>query len=197
MANNKEILPKGEYKIKTVGPTREWDFSGNNGKVEMATDSVQFEGHEQYWVDVNRKRDSSAPTEGQVLKGHIEQDEEGKFPPKFKKESGGGGFGGGRGASAGAIWSSAVDIAVNVVNSYVQISGKKPKDIDEYLTRVEQVAPKINEMVDRLAGKAKSDSDNKPATESGESAGKPAAKPAEKKADVVVEDINDEELGDW
>lgn len=197
MANNKEILPKGDYKVKTVGPSREWDFTGNDGKVEMTTDSVQFEGHEQFWVDVNRARTSDAPKEGDTLTGTIEQDEAGKYPPKFKKERKGGGFGGGRGASAGAIWSSAVDIAVNVVDSYVRISGKKPKDIDEYLARVEQVAPKINEMVDRLAGKAKSDSDSKPATESGESAAKPAAKPAEKKADVVVEDINDEELGDW
>lgn len=200
MANTKEILPNADYKVKTVGPSREWSFDGNNGKVEMTTDSIQFEGHENMWVDVNRARTSDAPKEGDTLTGSIEQDEAGKYPPKFKKErKGGGGWGGGggRGASAGAIWSSAVETAVQVVNAYIEISGKKPKSIDEYLARVEQTAPKVNAIVDRLKDANKSsdsDDSSKPATESGESE---SSGSGAKKADVVVEDIDDEELGSW
>ena len=200
MANMKELVPKGDFKVKTVGPSRDWEFQGNNGTVKMSTDSVQFEGYEQYWVDVNRAQDKPAPTVGEVLKGHIEQDEAGKYPPKFQKEkSGGGGWGGGggnRAASPGAIWSTAVETAANVVAAYATLSGKKPKSMDEFLQRIEQTAPKVNAIVDRLVANAKPA--EKPAdtasSESGESPAPAAA--AAPKADIV-EDISDEELGDW
>lgn len=198
MANMKELLPKGEYKIKTVGPNREWEYNGNKN----ITDSVQLEGQEQYWIDLNRAADKPAPVAGDVVKGHVEQDEAGKFPPKFKKEYNGGGGGnwgggGGKGASQGAIWSSAVETAATIVAAYAEISGKKPKSMTEFLGQIEKIAPKVNAMVDKLKDANKpaetTAAADAPATESGESAA-PAAAP---KADVVVEDISDEELGDW
>lgn len=197
MANMKELLPKGEYKIKTVGPNREWEYNGNKN----ITDSVQLEGHEQYWIDLNRAADKPAPAVGDTIKGHVEQDEQGKFPPKFKKEYGGGGGnwggGGGKGASAGAIWSSAVETAATIVAAYAEISGKKPKSMTEFLGQIEKIAPKVNAMVDKLkdANKPAETTTDTAASESGESAA-PAAAPAAPKADIV-EDISDEELGDW
>lgn len=195
---NKEILPKGDYKVKTVGPSRDWDFQGNNGTVKMATDSIQFEGHEQYWVDVNRAQDKPAPAVGEVLNGHIEQDDAGKYPPKFKKASGGGGWSGNRGggqASPGAIWSTAMSTAAEIVSGYYAASGKKPKDFDEYFGRVTAIAPKVNAAVDALvaANKKEEPAKDTASSESGES-----QTPADTKgADVVIEDISDEDLGDW
>lgn len=192
----KEILPKGDYKIKTVGPSRDWEYNGT----AMKTDSVQFEGHEQYWVDVNRKADSAAPTAGETLKGHIEQDDAGKYPPKFKKESSGNWSGGSRGggqASPGAIWSTAMQTAAVIVAGYYQASGKKPKDFAEYLGKVTGVAPKVNAAVDALVASNKKEEPAKDtaSSESGESPAPAAA--AAPKADVVIEDISDEDLGDW
>lgn len=203
MANQKEILPKAEYEVANVGPARNWEFNGDSGAVEMATDQVQFKDHEQYWVDVNRQRKAEPPKVGDKLTGNITQDEDGKYNPKFNKEKGAGrgGFGGGnRGSSPGAVWSSAVETAANICAAYATISGKKPKSIDEFLKRIEQVAPKVNDMVDRLVGKAKP-AETKPAdtaaSESGESAAPAAA--ADKPASAVeVDDIKDDELeGDW
>lgn len=194
----KELLPVADYKVKTVGPSREWSFQSNGSTVQMATDSIQFEGHEQYWVDVNRAADKDAPAVGETLRGHIEQDEAGKYPPKFKKESKGGGGnwgGGGKGASAGAIWSSAVETATHVVAAYAELSGKKPKTIDEFLARVEQVAPKVNAIVDRLKDANKTE-ETKPADTAASESGESPAQET-KKADVVVEDISDDELGEW
>lgn len=197
---NKEILPKGDYTVKTVGPSRDWDFQGNNGTVKMATDSIQFEGHEQYWVDVNRAQDKPAPAVGEVLKGHIEQDDAGKYPPKFKKESGGGGgWSGNRGggqASPGAIWSTAMQTAAQIVAGYYAASGTKPKNIADYLSKVEAIAPKVNAAVDKLVASNKKDEPAKDTatSEAGETA-TPAA--SNSGADVVIEDISDEDLGDW
>jgi hypothetical protein len=196
MANMKEILPKGEYKVKTVGPNREWEFNGN----KMVTDSIQFEGHEQYWIDVNRKADSAAPNPGDTLKGHVEQDDAGKYPPKFKKEQSGswaGGGGGGK-ASPGAIWAQNVETATAIVHSFYSLTGKQPKSFDEYLTKIKAVAPKVGSMVDEFVGKNTPAAETKPDTnnEAGESPA-PAAAPADKKADVVIEDLDDTELGDW
>ena len=192
----KEILPKGDYKIKTVGPSRDWEYNGT----AMKTDSVQFEGHEQYWVDVNRKADSAAPTAGETLKGHIEQDDAGKYPPKFKKESSGNWSGGSRGggqASPGAIWSTAVQTAAAVVAGYYAASGTKPKDFNEYFGRVEAVAKKVNTTVDALVAANKPKEEAKADTASSESGESPAPAAAAPKADVVIEDISDEDLGDW
>lgn len=196
----KEVLPKGEYKVKTVGPSRDWDFQGNNGTVKMATDSIQFEGHEQFWVDVNRAQDKPAPAVGEVLKGHIEQDEAGKYPPKFKKESGGGGGwpgnrGGGQ-ASPGAIWSTAMNTAAQIVAGYYAASAKKPKDFNEYFDRVTAIAPKVNAAVDALVAANKKE-DTKPAADTASSESGESPAPANKQADVVIDDISDEDLGDW
>lgn len=202
MPTMKQLLPEGDYKIKTVGPSREWSFKGNDGEVLMATDSVQLEGHEQYWIDLNRSRSADAPASGATIKGHIEQDEDGKYPPKFVKEkkSGGGwprGGGGGGQASPGAIWATAVETSVQVVSAYATISGKKPKTIDEFLARVEQIAPKVNAIVDKLVAA------NKPAekpaadTATSEAGETPAAAAAPKKADVEIDDIDEEDLGPW
>lgn len=198
MAQMKTIVPAGEFKVKTVGPSRDWDFQGNNGTVKMATDSIQFEGHEQYWVDVNRAQDKPAPAVGETLNGHIEQDEAGKYPPKFKKaNSGGGGYRGGGGgqASPGAIWSTAMQTAAVIVAGYYQASGKKPKDFAEYLGKVTGVAPKVNAAVDALVASNKKE---EPAKDTATSeAGETPAPANNKAADVVIEDISDEDLGDW
>ena len=197
----KEILPAGDYKVKTVGPSRDWDFQGNDGTVKMATDSIQFEGHEQYWVDVNRAQDKPAPTVGETLNGHVEQDDAGKYPPKFKKaKSGGGGWSGNRGggqASPGAIWSTAMSTAAQIVAGYYAASGTKPKDFKEYLGKVTAVAPKVNAAVDALVAANKPA--EKPADTATSEAGESPAPAADNKsgADVVIEDISDEDLGDW
>lgn len=201
MANMKELLPKGEYTIKNVGPSRNWEFSGNNGTVKMATDSVQFEGYEQYWVDVNRAQDKPAPTIGEVLKGSVEQDEQAKYAPKFAKEKGGGGWSGGGGgkASPGAIWAQNVQTATEIVVGFYTASGKKPKTFDEFLGKIKAVAPKVGSMVDEFVGKApKAEAPDTASSESGETPA-PASAPATAapKADLAVEDISDEELGDW
>ena len=197
MANMKEILPKGEYKIKTVGPPRNWEYNGT----AMITDSVQLEGHEQYWVDLNRKADSPVPVPGDTIKGHVEQDEASKYAPKFKKESSGwsGGGGGGGKASPGAIWAQNVETATTIVHSFYALTGKKPKTFDDYLLKIKAVAPKVGAMVDEFVGKApKAEATTDTASsESGESPAPAAATTAKPKADLAVEDISDEELGDW
>lgn len=199
---NREILPKGEYKVSAAGPSENWDFDGNNGKVEMAKDIVQFEGYEQYWVEVNRARKSEALKVGDTLKGHIEQDEAAKYKPKFIKEKGsGGGWSGGGGgkASPGAIWAQNVATASQIVGDFYKASGKKPKDFDSYLAKVKAVAPMVGKMVDGFAGSAPKAA-TAPATnnEAGESpAPAPAPAPAPTNSNVVVDDISDEDLGDW
>ena len=199
MANMKEILPKGEYKIKTVGPPRNWEYNGT----AMTTDSIQFEGFEQYWVDVNRKSESPVPAVGTSLNGHIEQDDQGKYPPKFKKEQSGGWSGGGRGpavASPGAIWSTAMATAATIVAGYYAASATKPADLKESFGKGQALAPTVNAAVDALVAA------NKPATtatdttpsESGETHAAPAAAPAPAQpANTVVQDISDDELGEW
>lgn len=201
MASMKEVLPKGEYKVKTVGPSRDWEFQGNNGTVKMATDSIQFEGYEQYWIDVNRAQDKPAPTIGETLKGHVEQDESGKYAPKLVKEKGGGGNwrgGGNAQSSPGAIWATAMQTATHIVAGYYAASGKKPKDITEYFSKIEAVAPKVNAAVEKFVAS------NKPAekpaadTATSEAGESPApATPAQPANDAVIEDISDEDLGDW
>ena len=198
MANMKEILPQGEYKIANVGPSRTWEFTGNDGKVEMITDSIQLEGHEQYWVDMNRKSTSDAPKIGDTLKGKVEQDEAGKYAPKFAKEkSGNGSWRGGGQASPGAIWATAVQTATAVVSGYYAASGTKPKNFAEFLARIEAVAPKVNGMVDKLSGAATTAAAKKADTAASESGESPAPAATEKKADVIIEDIDDAELGEW
>jgi hypothetical protein len=206
MADMNELLPLGDYKVKTVGPPRNWEY---NGKA-MTTDSIQFEGYEQYWVDVNRVSDKPAPAIGEVLKGHIEQDANSKYAPKFKKESNsnwsGGGNGGGK-ASPGAIWATAVQTAGQLVSGYYAASGSKPASMKEFLTKVEGVAPLVNKMVQKLVTANPDTVTAKPAdtaaSESGESPAPAAAAPAPAPAapavpaNATIQDISDEDLGDW
>ena len=203
MANMKELVPKGTFKIKTVGPPRNWEYNGT----QMTTDSIQFEGYEQYWVDVNRKSDSPVPAVGSELEGHIEQDDAGKYPPKFKKANAGGNWnGGGRGpaqSSPGAIWATAFATATQIVTGYYQVSGKKPKDINEFFGKIEAVAPKVNGAVDKLVAAHKTEA--KPADTATSEAGEtptpapaaPAPAAAAPSTDVVIEDISDDDLGEW
>lgn len=209
MANMKEILPKGEYKVSSVGPSENWEFTGNNGTVEMAKDVVQFEGHEAYWVEVNRARKSDALKVGDTLKGHIEQDENEKYKPKFVKEkgAGGGNWGGGGNAKAspGAIWAQNVATASQIVGDFYRAAGKKPKDFDSYLGKVKAVAPMVGKMVDGFVAANPESKPAAPATnsEAGESpapAAAPAAAPQPSPGateNVKIEDISDEDLGEW
>lgn len=180
-----------EYKVAQVGPSRDWDFKGNDGtNVSMTTYSIQLEGIAD-WVDLNVKAGSDAPAVGEEIKGHVE--DAGKYGLKFVKEKKAGGWsGGGRAASPGAVWSSAVETATAVVVGYFQITGKKPKNIAEFLKKIEEVAPMINATVDKLAGAAApaKEEPQKSESETGES-------PAPKDNGVVIDDVDDGELGDW
>ena len=205
MASMKEVLPKGDYRIKNVGPSRDWEFQGNNGTVRMTTDAVQFEGYEQFWVDVNRAQDKPAPAIGEVLTGHVEQDEAGKYAPKFVKPKGGGGGGGWRGgsqSSPGAIWATAFQTATHIVAGFYVASGSKPKDINDYFGKIEKIATKVNAAVDKLIA-SNTKAETKPAdtvsSEAGETqAGAPASAAAPAPvAEQVVQDITSEDLGEW
>lgn len=198
-----EIIPAGEHEIANVGPTREWDFKGDSGAVEMATDSVQFKGYEDYWVDLNRARKADKPKVGDKVSGSASQDNE-KFPPKFTKEkkNGGGWRGGGGGGSAtpGQIWGSNVQIAANILAGYYAAKKTEPKDITEYVGKIEKLAPKVNTMVDRLVAANPAKTEAKPvdtaASESGETAS-PKPTPTTPAKSVDIQDISDEDLGDW
>lgn len=215
MATMKELLPKGDYEVVTVGPPRNWEFAGNNGTVEMTTDSIQFKGFEQYWIDVNRARKSEPPKAGEILKGHVEQDEAGKYAPKLVKEkAAGGGWQGGGGsakASPGAIQAQNVTTATAIVIGFYSLTGKKPKDFATFMAKVEAAAPSVGKMVDRLVA-AQPAAAPAPAAATNSEAGESAA-PATTAADLAakdektraqanaapapVEDISDEDLGDW
>lgn len=191
---NPIVHPESNYKIQQVGPDRDFSFDGNDGnKVTLTEYQLQFEGIPD-WVKFNVQKGADAPKVGEEIEGHIE--DTGKFGLKFvKKRKGGyGGFGGGKGSSLGAQWSAAYETAAVVLGSYFSISEKKPKSIKEYVEKLDELAPTIKKMVDERAGTAQAkqdEEDNKTQSESGES---PA--PAEKK-DVVIEDIDEDELGKW
>lgn len=140
-----------DYKINQIGPVETYSWNKDGKDIAMKKYALQLEGEED-WVKLNQSAETAEPKEGDTIRGHIEDDP--KFGRTFRKERKGWG-GGGRGTSPGAIWSSAVETAVHVVNAYIEISGKKPKSMEEYLARVEQTAPEVNKMVDRLAGAAK------------------------------------------
>lgn len=202
----KTILPEGKYKVAGVGPSKETSFTGDNGLIEFTVTSIQLEGHTEMWVEVNSGKGKPVPAVGDELNGHVEQDEAGKYLPKFKKAKGNWGGGGGSGkASPGAIWSSAVQTATQLVVGYYTASGKKPKSFDEFLGKVDAVAPKVNAIIDKHVGapsaaasSEKSDSEAGvtpgAAPEKPAAAAEPAANP---KVDVVIEDISDDDLGDW
>lgn len=206
---NKTIVPEGKFKIITVGPTRNWTFKADNGDIEMTTYSVQLEGHESIWVDLNQKADSAAPTGGQEIEGKIEQDEAGKYAPRFKKASGGRGGswggGGGNAASPGAIWSATFATAAAVVDGFLQnASAEKKKkassSIDQYLALVEVAAIKLRASINKHAGETTAAAETKPAekseSESGESASAPAAT-ATDDTKVEIQDLDDSDLGEW
>lgn len=187
--SNPIVHPEAKYKVNQVGPTSDWSFKGDNGEVAMKKFSVQFEGIVD-WIDVNQKADAAPIAVGMELEGHVE--DTGKYGLKFQKKRGaGGGWSGGGKSSPGAQWSAAFDTAATVVGAYFTVSGKKPKNIADFIAKIDEVAPKIKELVDGHAGTAAKEStteDNKTTSESGES-------PAQ--AGVVVDDVADDELGDW
>lgn len=179
MANNIKY-PEAGYKIVKVGPTRDWSFKGDNGEdIAMRSYSLQLEGVAE-WIDVAQKPDTAAPVEGETVEGHIE--DTGKYGFKFVKKRKGGW--GGK-SNAGAHFNSAVQMASDIVIGYYQVKGEKPKNIDEVLTRIEQLAPKVKVMVDKFAG-----------TEKKEEAPAAEAKPAESSATdpIVIEDVDEKEL---
>jgi hypothetical protein len=87
--------------------------------------------------------------------------------------------------------------AATIVAGYYTASGTKPADLKEYFGKVKAIAPKVNAAVDALV------SANKPAekpadtvsSEAGETQ-TTAATPATTQP-VVIEDISDDELGEW
>lgn len=186
----------GEYTIQNVGPDREVSFEKDGKKVSYKEFQVQFEGIAD-WVKLNVGNDKPAPKAGETLKGHIE--DTGKYGFKFVKERSGGGWGGSGGGQAtpGAQWSAAYQTAAVVLGAYFQVSGTKPKDIKEFLGKLDQIAPVVKGMVDKRAGsntekKEEDKGDEKPAPKPAES------KPADKGDEPVnLDQITDEELGDW
>lgn len=189
---NPIVHPEKEYKIAQVGPTRDWDFTGNDGqKIAMRTYSIQVEGVAD-WVDLNTKSDGDAPTVGETLEGHIEDG--GKYGYKFvKKKKGGNWSGGSKGYSAGAAWSAAFETSATITAAYYAASGSKPKDFDEFFGRVEAVAKKVKDTVDALAkASAPAESTEAPKTES-ESGESPA--PADEP--IQLDTISEDALGKW
>lgn len=156
---NEVKYPEAKYVVANVGPSREFSFTGNDGnQLTMKSYSVQFEGILE-WVDVTKKLDEDL-VKGDVLEGHIE--DTGKFGMKFKAKRSGGGFGGGSKKNfAGAAYANAVQTATHVVIGYYQITGTKPKSIDEMLERIHAVTPKIKSTVDTFAGGSEKTEDPK------------------------------------
>lgn len=200
MAEMKTILPKGDYKIKTVGPSREWSFDGNDGqKVAMATDSLQLEGHEQHWVDLNRPAKNDPPKVGDTITGTVEQDVNAKYAPKFTKEKGAGG-GGWRGGSAqaspGAIQAQNVATATAIVNGYYASEKvEHPASLKAYFETIAKLAPRVGTLVDQLVSKAKP-AETKPDDTNSE-AGETPAKPADKSAEISEDDLKLGDEDDW
>lgn len=187
---NPIVHPEAQYKIAQVGPTRAWDFTGNDGqKVSMLTYSIQLEGIAD-WVDLNVKPDSTPPAVGESLEGHIEDG--GKYGYKFVKKKGGNWSGGGKGYSAGAAWSAAFETSAQITSAYYAASGAKPKDFDEFFGRVEAVAKRVKDSVDALAkaGAPVETETPKTQSESGES-------PVNPNQPIQLDTISDAELGKW
>lgn len=184
---NQIVHPEGNYTVEQVGPSRNWDFTGKEGGVvSMTTYSIQFKGIVD-WVDYNTKAGGQAPTVGEVIEGHIE--DAGKYGFKFtKKKTGGNWRGGGRDYSVGAQWANAYETAAAVLGSYFIASGTKPKSIKEYLTRLDELAPQVRALIDARINDAKTDEAPKTDTESSEA-------PAQQ--EVVIDNVDSSELGDW
>lgn len=141
--------PEGNYVIASVGPSRPFSFNGQDGnQVTLIEYKVQFNNIPD-WVNINVNEGKPAPQVGESMEGHIE--DTGKYGYKFVKKRTGGGFGGGKNY-AGAHYNSAVSVASDIVIGYYQLIGKKPEDIGEVLDKIEQLSPRVKEMVDKLAG---------------------------------------------
>ena len=108
------------YTVQAVNSNREWE--GKFGK--MISYDINLQGPEGFTgsVELAQKPETPAPQEGGTLEGHIEQ---GKFGPKFKKESGQtfkGGGGGKPKADQDSIersvaYKGAVDIACALITA--------------------------------------------------------------------------------
>jgi len=155
------VHPEGTYKIGQVGPSRPWEFNSNGETVQMVGYSVQFEGIAD-WIDVNVKASAPAPKPGEDLEGHIE---ESKFGLKFTKKRGGGGRFGGGGYSKGAQWANAYQTAAIVLQGYFVASGSKPKDIEDFLAKLDGVADSIRKSIDAKLGETQATTSSEPAAE--------------------------------
>lgn len=187
---NQIVHPEAEYKIAQVGPTRSWDFTGNDGnKVSMTTYSIQLEGVAD-WVDLNTAAGSDAPKIGDTLDGHIE--DAGKFGLKFTKKRKSGNWGSKGGYSAGAAWSAAFQASATITTAYYAASATKPKSFDEFFGKVEAVANKVKTSVDTLAKTATATEGEVAKTESetGES-------PANPDEPIQLDTISEDALGKW
>lgn len=187
---NQIVHPEGEYKIAQVGPTRSWDFNGNDGnKVSMTTYSIQLEGVAD-WVDLNTAAGSDAPKVGDALEGHVE--DAGKFGLKFTKKKKQGSWGGGKGGyNPGAAWSAAFETSATITSAYYAASGAKPKDFDEFFGRVEAVAKRVKDTVDALAKVAA------PAPEVQKSESETGESPVDPNQPIQLDTITDDQLGKW
>lgn len=181
-----------EYKVDTVGPVETFTTKDN---VELTKYSLRFEGRSD-WVSLVQKPDSTAPKEGDTLKGEIEQSD---YGPKFKKERSGGG---GRGFSPGAAYSSALDASIDFVNGWMLANpkdleqlhasakkeGKKP--MNAQLELVESLVPKMKEIVDKNAGNEQSQQQNQ-TTQNSEPAKSESESGESKEKDVEIEDVEE------
>jgi len=156
MAENPIIHAEGSYTVTNIGPSREFTINGNDGNiVTLVSYSCQFKEVGADWIDVTTTKEKGAPSPGEVMQGHIE--DTGKYGMKFKKASKGG-FGGGKGFSKGAAFANAVQTASDILGSYASINPEFAKTItgmDVYMKRLEELAPEVKAMVDRLAGEDK------------------------------------------
>lgn len=195
----REVLPEAEYEVAGVGPSKHTSFQGDKGPVEFEVTSVQLKGHEQLWVEVNSASDKPLPKVGDKMEGHVEQDDAGKYLPKFKKarKGGGGNWGGGGGqASPGAIWSARVQTAADLVTWYYTVTGKKPKDFDEVMSRVKSTAVDVNKIVDELVKVEELTKPAAPAAPVNNEAGETVA-PVQPALTAQPDDIDEKELGSW
>lgn len=189
---------EGKYTVAQVGPTKPWDFTSNGNTIQMMTYSIQISGIAD-WIDYAVKADADAPKPGDEIEGHIERDP--KFGLRFKKKKNSNWSGGGGKYSAGAAWANAVQTAATVMGEYMKINPEAAKGVtslDVYLARLEQVAPQVKAMVDRLAGNDKPSDDSKSESESGVSQGTAPAPTQPIQAGAPVDTgVNDSGLGDW
>jgi hypothetical protein len=183
------VHPEAQYRVQTVGKATPVNMK-DGGK--LLSYDIQLEGIPD-WVSILQAETTPAPKKDDTLEGHVEDG--GKYGLKFKKKrTGGFGGGGGGQASPGAIWSAAFATAAHIMAGYVATlpEDKRPKRIDEYFERVEQIAVNVKAAVERRAGETPA----APPTPPPAPAAPAAAKPADN-TNVEIEDLGQQDLGEW